>query len=192
MSTLQALKCRDIQETTKEKVYQLFSANYTPAIALTKTRKDLRDVPESEADYELKIANRSILPRRDDTLYLDKLFNCMAERIDFMLWIVFKEKWITLMKRIKRHWGKQHLNSQMKMKKVNPHLLLPCPYTYKTLRGTGLLGQHVKCWGRKSLVLFTLYTFCCRGFAIYSSFMQQWIRKNSQSCNGSSERMSSF
>ena len=53
VSTLQALNYRDILETMKEKVCQLFSANYTPAIALTKMRNDLRDATESKADYEL-------------------------------------------------------------------------------------------------------------------------------------------
>ena len=75
MSTLHALNYRDILETTKEKIYRLFSANYTPAIALTKMRNDLRDVAESEVDYEFKFANCSVLPRRDDMLYLHELFN---------------------------------------------------------------------------------------------------------------------
>ena len=72
--SLQAMSYRDIDPKVKDKVYELFKNKFTPSLALAKLHDDLI-ITRSESEYEIKKADRSVIPLRDDMLYLYKLFN---------------------------------------------------------------------------------------------------------------------
>ena len=74
LMSLQALSYRDVDPKVKEEAYKLFEQKYTPSLALAKMQEDLRHKTENTTDYELQKADRSVIPRRDDMLYLYKLF----------------------------------------------------------------------------------------------------------------------
>ena len=75
VKALSALSYRDVSNETKQRALQLFKENKTPSSALRILRAELEKKCKDTYKYEVSLADRAMLPRRDDMLYLYRLYN---------------------------------------------------------------------------------------------------------------------
>ena len=91
-TSLHSLTFKDISTETKSKIQQLFNAGLLPGAAHKEVMKQLRSECKDVFEYEEKLADRSIIPRRPDINRLYGLFtremygstnvSCMFEKLE--------------------------------------------------------------------------------------------------------------
>ena len=78
VKALSALSYRDVSNKTKQHVLHIFKENKTPSSALRILRAELEKKCKDTYTYEVSLADRAMLPTRDDMLYLYRLYNSGA------------------------------------------------------------------------------------------------------------------
>jgi len=75
IDSLQVNSFRDISDSTKECINDLFEIGYTPSLAYREFISVMKAETTNDFDFHIKMSNRSVMPRRSDFNLLFKTYN---------------------------------------------------------------------------------------------------------------------